>query len=228
MQIRPFDAFHQTLLSAVGTGQARLSFSQFGEDTLIWHWLGNRRGGFYLDVGCHHPYRYSNTALLSLFGDWTGVNVDPDIRAIELFREHRPKDVNVHAAVGREEGRLDVFVFKDGAVNTLDPDMAHKQRQHYGEPVIASVDVLPLSEIVARHVPNDRDVDFLNVDAEGLDLDVLKSNDWRRCRPAAVCVEAHEFRIDAPQESETFQFMKSLGYRLRAHYYATSIYDRAD
>src|SRR5712692_1088562 len=124
MVIDPLSEYHGKILAAVATGNARLHFSQIGEDALIWQFFANVKNGYYVDVGCHHPFRYSNTALLSIFNGWAGLNIDPDQRAIDLFNHHRPQDINVRCAVGNRTGSAEVFLFNDGAVNTLDPKWA--------------------------------------------------------------------------------------------------------
>lgn len=66
-----------------------IHFSQFGEDIVITELLLRRKPkGFYVDVGAHHPERFSNTRLLSLVG-WTGVNIDAHKESIDLFKHRR-------------------------------------------------------------------------------------------------------------------------------------------
>ncbi len=85
-----------------------MSFSQLGEDRVLWWMFEQRRNGFYVDIGCHQPYRFSNTALLHIANGWRGINVDVDERSIAAFREARPDDINICAAVGGEASRLEV------------------------------------------------------------------------------------------------------------------------
>ena len=224
MIIGPFGEFHSKVLEAIATGHAHLQFSQIGEDALIWQFYGNVTNGFYVDVGCHHPFRYSNTALLSIFNQWTGLNIDADQRAIELFNQYRPQDINVRCAVGNRSGQTAVYLFNDGAVNTLDPAWAERQAKDYGTPQSDLVEVLPLRELLDRHLPPSRSIDLMNIDIEGLDFEAIQSNDWAKYRPKLLCVETHHFNINQPTDNPTFRFMQGIGYYLIAHYYATSIY----
>jgi len=224
MIIQPFNDQQAKVFDAIASGYARLHFSQIGEDCLIWNLCNNVEKGFYVDIGCHHPFRYSNTALLSIFKGWTGLNVDADRRAIELFEQYRPQDINVRCAVGNTAGSAEVFLFKDPAVNTLDPAWADRQIKDYGEPQKERVEILPLRELLDRYLPALAAIDVLNIDIEGLDQQAIESNDWQKYRPKLVCIEAHGMNINQPADSETFQYMHRVGYHMIAHIYATSIF----
>src|SRR5262249_14650029 len=154
---------------------------------------------------------------------WTGLNIDADQRAIDLFNQHRPHDINLRCAVGNRTGQAAVYLFNDGAVNTLDPGWADRQMKDYGAPRSDLVEVLPLRELLNRHMPPGRSIDLMNIDVEGLDFEALESNDWQKYRPKLLCVETHHFNVNAPSGNKTFQFMADVGYHMIAHYYATSI-----
>src|SRR5512133_96900 len=92
--------------------QVGLYFSQFAEDLALWHFLSDRWNGFYVDVGAHDPYRFSNTFLLHRFRHWHGINIDLDDRAIQAFAAARPGDANVQAAIsGTRDEQLTVTRF---------------------------------------------------------------------------------------------------------------------
>src|SRR4051794_7331012 len=74
-------------------GDARLHFSQFGEDIIIATLLRKHPPGFYADIGAHAAFRLSNTALLYHEHGWRGINVDLDERAIRELDAERPRDI---------------------------------------------------------------------------------------------------------------------------------------
>jgi len=213
------------VVETIDQGNAKLTFSQFGEDQMVWERFQNKRNGFYVDVGCHHPFRYSNTALLSNFLDWRGINIDPDARAIAQFQEHRPNDINLLCAVDREAGETEMFFFEDGAINSLDPDMAAAQTKQYGTPRRERVPVLRLRDVLDLHLPKDVQIDYMNIDCEARDHAVLESNDWEKYRPRLLSVEVHGFDPGHPGGNPTFQFLEAQGYIFFAQYYATSFYE---
>ena len=205
----------------------RPSYSQFGEDAiLLWLFAGRLRDGFYVDVGCHHPYRISNTALLHSEYGWSGINIDVDRRAIEAFASHRPEDINICAGVAGQRGELEVTIFEEGAINTFSeeaaahPAWAKINRAKHRMPVV------PLRDILDQHVMDGQRIDLLDLDAEGLDLDILRSNDWTRFTPDVVCVEIERFDVATIGANPIYCFLADLGYRLVSHAAITSFFRR--
>jgi FkbM family methyltransferase len=165
-------------------------YSQTGEDAILAHLLFGHDSGFYVDVGAFHPIKYSNTYYFYQRG-WTGINIEPTPGQTDLFKKLRPRDINLACAVGRVRGRVRLTTFNDPAVNSADDQMIHRHTnsgrfQPTGEIV---VEAYPLAEILETHMPLEKDLTFLSVDVEGMELDVLESNDWDRVRPRFVAVE---------------------------------------
>ena len=80
-----------------------------------------------------------------------------------------------------------------------------------------TIKVSPLGEILSEYIPQGKEIDLMNVDVEGLDLEVLKSNNWDKYSPRVLIVEDHLFNPEKPLESEITQFLKSKGYTLKAN-----------
>ena len=217
----------QRFLRAIQGGNAKISFSQLGEDgVLLWLFEG-KTAGFYVDVGCHHPYRYSNTAALHLYYGWSGINIDVEQRAIDEFKTERPQDLSICTAVGNRTGSVDASFFQDSALTTLDsaaasnPYFAHVPRSS------RTVQVRKLGDILGEVLSPDRQIDFLNVDVEGLDLEVLSSHDWESFRPEVVAVEAHGIDLNDPQRNATWCFLRDKRYDIVSHVGVTSIFKSA-
>ena len=171
------------------THRAFGSFSQFHEDLLIDLIFAGREEGFYLDVGANDPEFNSNSLRFYRRG-WSGVCVEPGAEAFRRIAQHRPKDLNLNVAIGPERSRMTFYrVVDDSTLSSLDEATARRMAAMVGSTVAADeVDVLPLRDIFAEHTGG-RQVDFLSVDAEGYDLEVLRSNDWERHRPTLLLVE---------------------------------------
>ncbi|MCC6887983.1 MAG: FkbM family methyltransferase [Hyphomicrobiales bacterium] len=200
------------------------SYSQAGEDRLIVKLLWDRleKPGFYVDVGCNHPSEYSNTYLLYLFG-WRGLVIDADPTYLSGYKDARPNDIVANVAIASEAGERAYFAFEDPGLNTLCPDVA-RNHQARGERLrtTRSTRVERLDAVLARHdVPA---FAFMNVDVEGLDLDVLKSNDWNRYRPMVIAIEDHQMTLSDVGRSETYRFLRDLGYSLHSKVNYTSVY----
>jgi len=82
-------------------------------------------------------------------------------------------------------------MFNEPALNTFDHIVCNSRIADtpYRHVKTVDINVAPLSEVLGNFCPKDRKIDFLTVDVEGLDLEVLKSNDWETYRPSWVLVE---------------------------------------
>lgn len=207
-----------------------LSFSQEGEDLIIARYFENKSNGFFVDIGAHHPQKYSNTYKFYKAG-WRGINVDAMPGSMNEFNVIRPEDINLELPVSDLNSKLTYYIFNETALNTLDPVEAKLKNEIEGYNIIKKVDLetVRLDELLSMYLPtNIIDIDFLTIDVEGFDLRVLQSNDWNKYRPELVLVE--ELRADLETimlQSPLFAFMKKQGYSLICRSYNTSFY-RAD
>lgn len=202
----------------------KASFAQFGEDGVFTWLFHGRKNGFYVDVGCHHPFRFSNTALLHNDHGWTGINIDVDERATALFKQHRPYDTNITMGVAGEAGQREVTIFEEGAINSFDKEAAAHPAWANIPRHSQIVEVEPLGSILHRTMPKGRQINLLNIDAEGLDIEILTSNDWESFTPEVITVEVHDFDLGNVQANDTYQFLIRKGYHLVSHVAVTSIY----
>ena len=201
------------------------SYSSFGEDRLILKYLAKHPTGFYVDVGAHAPIDYSNTFALYQRG-WRGIAIDPDPDAVAAFGRTRPEDIALQLAIGSKPGKVTLHLFNDRSMNTVDDTLFEEtkknpRKRHLGDIV---VERKTLAAVLGEHVPAGRVVDFMNVDCEGADLDVLRSNDWARFHPRLLAVEDLHLDLERVVESPIFRFLRPLGYRLVSHLHYTSLY----
>ncbi len=168
-----------------------VSYSQEGEDMVLRRFT-NKDKGFYVDIGAHHPERFSNTLYYYKLG-WRGLNVDADPDLMTDFEEARPNDINVTAAIGNSDKPLTFYVFNERAINTFDHKLAKERTKVKGWEIIAErkIPIISLTQLFKKHLPHQQHIDFLAVDVEGHDLEVLKSNDWSKYRPDFILVEAY-------------------------------------
>lgn len=206
------------------------SWAQEGEDLVLKRIFGDKRDGFYVDVGAHHPQRFSNTCLFYKMG-WRGINIDAMPNSMRLFCGQRKRDINLEMGVGLVAEDLNYYMFNEPALNGFSEELSNERAQTDNRfRIIAKkkIEVRPLAEILNAHVPDGQPIDFLTVDIEGLDFDVLKSNDWGRYRPQFVLVEILKSSLHEVEESDVVRFMREKGYRVYAKCINTVFFRRSE
>jgi FkbM family methyltransferase len=166
---------------------AQLSYSMAGEDLLLQRILGGEPG-FYVDVGCNFPDKYSNTFALYKRG-WRGVCIDAVPDFVAAHRRLRPRDQQVHAAISNQPGEVSFTWFRDDdQIASLDPERSARNSAARREGVAIRVAARALTDVLVEHaVP--AEFDLLSVDVEGHDYQVFQSLDFARFRPRLVVVE---------------------------------------
>jgi FkbM family methyltransferase len=207
----------------------RTSWSQYAEDLVLMDVLGvTRRGpaGTYVDIGCNHPKRLSNTYALYRAG-WHGIAIDLNPELCRLFGLARPRDRVVCAALGERRERRTVFRFASSELSTFDPEWA-KRFVSEGQRLIGQheVDVRTLDDVLREHgeALGGR-IDLLAIDAEGADLPILKGLDWRSIRPSTIILEVPA-ELELPKGGAP-DLLEGEGYRLRARLYNSAIWQDA-
>jgi FkbM family methyltransferase len=171
------------------------SYSQEGEDLIIDGLLGNKNFGYYIDIGANDPERFSNTKRFYDKG-WRGINIEPDYNNYLKFLNKRPEDLNLNIGISSKNQTLKFYKFNVGTISTFSEKDAENSKK-LGFEILEEIEikVITLKDIMEKYVKNDF-VDFLSVDTEGHDLEVLKSNDWDKYRPKLICIENHEDLTD--------------------------------
>jgi len=151
----------------------------------------DKKKGFYIDVGCFHPIRLSNTMFLHLKG-WKGMNIDLSKKSIDLFKIARPKDINLNFGVGSKNETLDYFYNKKTfANNTFNIDFA-KSFLKKDEIKKDKVEVKTLKFIMENY-STEKEIDLLDIDVEGFDLNVLKGMDFEKYTIDLIMIEVHHY-----------------------------------
>lgn len=162
------------------------SFAQYHEDIILLAALPDVDRGFYIDIGANDPNIDSVTRLFYLDG-WSGINVDPLPEAHVALSAARPYDTNLNVAVGSHAGKVTFRSYPQcWGLSTLAPKEIHNGLVHDDY----EVEVVTLASIFEQYVT--RHVDFLKIDVEGAELQVLEGADWERDRPTVVCAEADD------------------------------------
>jgi FkbM family methyltransferase len=166
------------------------NFSQNDEELILKDIFLNVKKGFYIDVGCHHPRRFSNTALLYKNG-WNGINIDASAKNLKLFNFFRKRDKNICALISEKPEKLKYYYFDDSALNGILSFSKVNSLKDLGYKVISEEYILTqrLDDIIANfEVPNNK-IDLLDIDVEGYDFQVLKSIDLNLFDVRVILIE---------------------------------------
>lgn len=211
------------------------SFSQEGEDRIVKMLLQSERiidgDVTYLDIGCNDPIALNNTFLLSKsFVVKKGVLVEPNIKLSQRITQVRPNDIVINKGVGIVAGELSYYDFGD--YHTLNTCSEEEKdfiiKQGFQLKSATKVDVVPINDLLHEHFPDGR-LDFLSIDIEGSDEEIVKSIDYGFIRPAIICIETAVYKggkIDCM--SRLVNFLKSKGYYLTADTSLNSIFIDAE
>ena len=197
-------------------GYAAKSYSQEGEDMILRRIFEEKKTtGFYVDVGAHHPKRFSNTYYFYKKG-YRGINIDPMPRTMKLFKKIRPKDINLEIAISEKKQVLTYYCFNDPALNGFSKELSTETDGKGRYRIIDEIEMetSTLAEILDTYLPENVEIDFLSVDVEGLDFQVLKSNNWSKYKPKVILVESLDFSFYNLNNSEIYRFLVAKGYYL--------------
>ncbi|MFN2532384.1 MAG: FkbM family methyltransferase [Pyrinomonadaceae bacterium] len=190
------------------------SFSSAGEDMILRHILGSdKMRGFYIDVGAFHPTLFSNTYFFYING-WRGINIEARPGSKRLFDKVRPRDINLEMGVSSDSGTMTYyFIGEDSTMNSFSEEFLHDIGMWENVKSEIPVPISPLSAILDRYLLPGQSIEFMNVDVEGHDFEVLASNDWSRFRPKIIVVEDEGLDVG---NSRIVQMMKDYGYSVCA------------
>jgi FkbM family methyltransferase len=211
---------------------ANVSYSQEGEDLILKRIFEYRRisdGGFFVDIGAHHPKRFSNTYFF-YERNWKGINVDATPGSMDIFNQIRPDDINLEYAVSDKEEELIYYMFNESALNSFDKELSSKRDKLKSYSIIEEkkIDTITLKSILDKYLPVNTEIDFISIDVEGYDFRVINSNDWNIYRPKVVLVEILSNDIESTIGSEVYNLMKKQNYRYYAKTVGTHFFIRED
>ena len=197
--------------------------SQFGEEKIILDFFGENYKGKYIDLGCYHPTKHNNTYELYKKG-WKGINIDLNPLTIELFNYFRSKDININSAIsGSEEKKEMYFIDELNTQNTLEKNHLEFLKKHHSvkdnEVNIIPIKTIKLDKILEQY--NFKNIDFMNIDIEGHEINVLKSLDFNKYLIKTICIEMIDHNSLSKEQNEKIKillnqkgylFLKKIGF----------------
>lgn len=203
---------------------SRISYAQEAEDLILEMIFKDKKDGFYVDIGAHHPIKLSNTYKFYRKG-WTGINIDAMPGISDIFNKIRPRDTNIECAISESSGEKTFFIFNEPALNTLSEEDAQR---HIDEGIYhlvkkQQVKTHTINEILDQYVSSDRLIDFMSIDIEGLDKKVILDLNFNRYKPEIILFEDHNYSSEGNQINEHLEMN---GYYYLAKTIRTVFYKR--
>jgi hypothetical protein len=176
------------------------SYSQFGEDLIVNDFFTDYVGR-YVDIGCYHPIKYSNTALLHKRG-WIGVNIDLNQTSIDLFNACRKNDLNIMACLSDKIEEVSIYLdSKFSALNSVNVDNLKNFKFKDLKKINIKTKIFP--ELIKDNF------DFLNIDCEGNDLKILKTINLKKYTPKIINIE-----VSLENKKDIYDYMQINGYKI--------------
>lgn len=175
----------------------KISYAQNAEDMLLARVFAGQKTGFYVDVGAWHPVEDSVTNYFYKLG-WSGINIEADEKYARLLKKERTKDVNLHLLVGKSDSDAATYYWiEDTGISTMRVDYAIRHRNAGFKVEEKKLPVQSLAHVFAENVGS-KTVDFLKIDVEGAEEDVIDGMDWKAYRPRVLIIEATEPNSQKP------------------------------
>jgi FkbM family methyltransferase len=168
-------------------------YGQKGEDVLLQSFFEPNYQGFYVDIGAFDPMVFSNTKHFYDRG-WRGINIDANPYSIAIFNKKRNRDINVESGVSDVSGELNFYSFGKyssiAAMNTFDED-AYKLQLKKGFKIeeIRKVKVGSINDILGKYLPQGQHIDFIDIDVEGFEIQILKTFNFEKYAPDYFLIE---------------------------------------
>lgn len=195
-------------------------YSQDGEELFLRETFEGKKQGTYVDIGANHPYRFSNTWWAYQKG-WRGINVEPDIKNYKLLKALRSEDANINCGVSDKEGEMVYYEFQESALNTFCKEEAERLGNYISE---RKVSVCKMSTILEQYGISE--IDFMDIDVEGMELQVLSSINWDNVSVKYILLEQRGLNLAEVLQSEEYAFLAQQGYEAICKFDRTVVYER--
>ena len=198
----------------------KISYSLTSIDLIV-DYIFKKNNGIYIDVGCNHPVYNNNTYLLSKKG-WQGINIDIDKKSVQLFDLFRKKDLNINLAVSSKKTELEYINFHEKSpINMI---KTNQNRNLHSLEKTKKIKSDTLDSIIEKSQFKDKKIDFVSIDVEGHELEVIKGFNLKKYKPSIIVIEfldkslkkieIKNFNLDNIVNSEIYKLMIKNDYHM--------------
>jgi FkbM family methyltransferase len=185
------------------------SYAQWGEDKLVWDYFHRKPHGFFIEVGANDPINLSQTYLLEQNG-WEGILVEPQADCCHRLRQVRPRSRIIQGACGApaRKGKVSFRIATSHDRSLLATQTPDEDVTFTGT---VEVDLITLDELLAEC--GNLEPDFVSIDVEGSELEVLKGFNLAKHHPGLLVVEDHveHLRLHSYLRAQGYKLVKRTG-----------------
>ena len=192
----------------------RAGYSQVDEDLFLKKYFSKKKG-FYIDIGCYHPFVNNNTFLLYKLG-WSGLNIDLNKISIDLFNIMRPRDINICTAISNKKEKVEFFIPNN---NPISPEITISRsfsknisKRHNSSYQSFKTKSITWVDIEKKYKSKIKKVDILKIDLEGLDYKILRSINLKKMKPHLIMVEAPHF--EKLETKKIMNYLKNKNFKI--------------
>jgi len=194
--------FFYKILKIYRNKKPSVHYGEFAEDVFINRLFKNVDKGFYVDVGCYHPFKGSLTAKL-YEKNWHGINIDISKTSIDLFKIVRKKDINLNLAISNFDG--ETYYYENSPIN-----QQNSLIQKHDNKKKKKIECLKLNSVLIKY--NISSFEYLNIDVEGSELDVIKGIDLKKFTPILVTIENNDLLPEDYYNNDVYKILKNNDY----------------
>lgn len=206
------------------------SYSSEGEDMILRKIFYKREKGFYVDIGAYHPKKSSNTYYFYKQG-WRGINIDAMPGSMKLFNQLRKRDINLEIPIGNDGEEVKYYEFEDKALNGFESEILKSKDQSKSQNKLKKIHHLKtqsLNSILEAYLPKGQTIDFLSIDIEGQEFQILGTLEFEKFRPKWILAEIWNYSMDGNIKGDVDSILKSRGYDPKAKTLNTVFYQFKD
>jgi len=189
-------------------------YSQSGEDYILYEFFDKKTDGIAIDIGALEGIRFSNTYIFDYFLKWKTICVEPHNYYYDLLTKNRngEKTININEAVSNKElDEQTFFTNFRGGLSTLDKSLDKKFEtfgKYFGGFEEQKTKITTLNRIIEENLNSEEknNIDFISIDVEGTEIDVLKGFDIEKYGVKIYVIEENSNSQDLINYFESFGY----------------------
>lgn len=204
-----------------------MQYSQYGQDRhVMQHYLSHLKMGFFVELGALDGLRHSNIKLFEDLG-WAGICIEPHPTLFKALAKNRRCACLEVLVTSQPLGTAEFLAIDpagpvglSGRVACYDARHLERVKRECSTANAAASNVAVrctrLSSVLSAQ--NVQHVDFLSLDVEGAELDVLKSVDWDATSFSVLLIENNY------SDTSVERFLEANGYRKAERLFCDDVY----